>query len=150
MENLLEKVKNDLKEKGFKLTLQRQKILDVIIKNQHKHLTTEEIYMIIRKEYPEIGLATVYRTMQLLDQNNIVCKFDFDEDGIRYEFIEPGNEHQHPHFICKECGKVYPIREVMLNLVKSKIEKKYDLKITNYSLKFYGVCANCNKELLEK
>ncbi len=150
MENLLKKIENDLKEKGFKLTLQRQKILDVIIKNQHKHLTTEEIYMIIGKEYPEIGLATVYRTMQLLEQNNIVCKFDFDEDGIRYEFMEPDNEHQHPHFICKECGKVYPIKDVMLDLVKNQIVKKYSFKIIDYSLKFYGICLNCNKELSEK
>lgn len=150
MKKLLEKIKKNLKEKDYKVTPQREKILRVIIKNQYKHLTCEEIYELIRKDYPEIGLATVYRTMQLLEKNKIVCKFDLDEDGIRYEFMEPDNEHQHPHFICKECGKVYPVKDVMLDLVKSEIGKKYSFKIINYSLKLYGVCENCNKQPSEK
>lgn len=145
MKQLSEKIKNMLKEKGYKVTLQREKILDIIIKNQSKHLTSDEIYMIIKNDYPEIGLATVYRTMQLLEKTNIVCKFDSDENRIRYELMEPDDKFPHPHFICKACGRVYPVKEAISDSMKDDFNKHYGFKIVSYDLKFYGICKNCNR-----
>jgi Fur family transcriptional regulator, ferric uptake regulator len=65
--NEIEKLKSNLKEKGYKLTPQRRAIVDNIIKNEGSHLTTEELYDLVKQECPEIGLATVYRTVQLLE-----------------------------------------------------------------------------------
>lgn len=145
MEALLEKFKNNLKENGYKLTIQRQKILDVIIKNQYKHLTSEEIYMLTKRDSPEIGLSTVYRTMQLLMESEIVCEFDCNEDGIRYELMEPDDNRQHPHLICNECGKTFPIENTMLNSIETQIYNKYDFKVINCNFKFYGICKACRK-----
>ncbi|WP_454054719.1 Fur family transcriptional regulator [Clostridium sp. Marseille-Q7071] len=145
MQELLEEIRNSLKEKGYKITQPREKVLDIIIKNRYKHLTSDEIYVLIKKDYPKIGISTVYRTMQLLERINIVCKFDSDEEGIRYELMEPNDKYQHPHFICKNCNKVYPVKDVNLEQIKNKIDKNFNFKIIDYSLKFYGICKNCSK-----
>lgn len=65
MDNFFDDLKIKLKENGYKLTTQRRVILDVILENQGKHLSPEEIYDSVRDKYPEIGLATIYRTLQL-------------------------------------------------------------------------------------
>jgi len=103
----IENLKLILKEKGYKLTPQRRSILDEIIKNESSHLTTEEIYDLVKVSCPEIGLATVYRTVQLLEEMGVLYKLDLEE-------LEQG------------------------------IEKKYNFKIKNHSLKFYGICDNCS------
>ena len=67
----MEEMKERFKEEGYKLTTQRRAILDAIIENHEKHLNPEEIYDIVKIKYPEIGIATVYRTLQLLEKLNI-------------------------------------------------------------------------------
>ena len=64
-------LKEELKKKGYKLTPQRRAIVDTIIQNEGKHLTAEEIYDEVKKSCPEIGLATVYRTIILLEDTII-------------------------------------------------------------------------------
>ncbi len=59
--------------------------------------------------------------------------------------MEPNDKYQHPHFICKNCNKVYPVKDVNLEQIKNKIDKNFNFKIINYSLKFYGICKNCSK-----
>lgn len=145
MDKLLDGMRAKLKTKGYKVTPQRQKILDIIIKNEYKHLTSEEIYMLIKKECPEIGLATIYRNMQLLEKMNIVCKFDIDENGIRYELMDSRDKYQHPHFICTNCMSVFPVKDINLDSVESELNDRYKFKIANYSLKLYGICKNCSK-----
>lgn len=145
MEELSKKIKYSLKKNGCKMTPQRQKIVDVILENQHKHLNSEEIYTIIKKDYPEMGIATIYRTMQLLEKMNIVCKFDIDESGIRYEVRGMDDKHQHPHFICTNCGNIIPLKDIEFDTIQNKISDEYGFKITDYNLKLYGICKKCNK-----
>lgn len=145
--NLLEKYKSILKVKGYKVTYQREKILDILIKNQYKHLTTEEIYEILRGEYPQVGVATVYRTIQVLENLNIVCEFDRDQDGIKYELVEINERYQHPHFICMNCKKIFPIKKTDFNLelVKNKLGHRYNFKVDNCNIKLYGICKECSR-----
>ena len=71
--------REQLKEKGFRVTSQRQAVLEVIEEHAGQHLSTEEIYELVKVENPEIGLATVYRTLLLLDSMELVYKMDFDD-----------------------------------------------------------------------
>lgn len=147
MKNLLDKIKDNLKAKGYKLTFQRQKILDIMVNNKHKHLTSEEVYRCIKNDYPEIGLTTVYRTIQLLEEANIICKFDISQNAIKYEVMELDNTYQHPHFICTNCMRVFPIKEYSpdLEIIKSNLNHKYKFKIANYNIKLYGMCKECGE-----
>lgn len=141
----INKLKNNLKEKGYKLTPQRRAIVDMIIRNEGNHLTTEELYDLVRKECPEIGLATVYRTMQLLEELGVICKLDLNDGCSRYELIHEEENHQHHHLICTNCGKVIEVEGDLLEVLEHNIEEKYNFVIKNHSVKFYGLCNNCAK-----
>lgn len=143
-----EKLKRKMKAEGYKLTPQRRAILDVIIDNEGKHLSTEEIYEIVKKDCPEIGLATVYRTLLLLEKMNVVCKMNFDDGYNRFELIHNSEFHQHHHLVCINCGNVEEVRADLLENLEKEIQDKYDFKITNHNVKFYGYCKKC-KEMLK-
>jgi Fur family ferric uptake transcriptional regulator len=143
----IEKLKNNLKEKGYKLTPQRRAIVDIIIRNEGSHLTTEELYDLVKKECPEIGLATVYRTVQLLEELGIICKLELNDGCSRYELIHEEENHQHHHLICTNCGTVIEVQTDLLDDLEYEIQEKYNFKITNHSVKFYGICSDCIKKL---
>ena len=139
----IEKLKEDLKSKGYKLTPQRRAIIDMIKKNEGSHLTTEELYDLVKEECPEIGLATVYRTVQLLEEMGIIYKLDLDDGCSRYELVNQDEAHQHHHLICSKCSKVIEVNDDFLEELEESIEEEYKFKIENHSLKFYGICKEC-------
>lgn len=142
----MERIKNILKENGYKLTPQRRAIVEIIINNKGNHLTTEEIYNLVKINCPEIGLATVYRTVLLLDEIGIVARLDLNDGCSRYELVSEDEHHQHHHLICINCGKVIEVEGDLLEDLEEKIEKKYEFKIENHSVKFYGICKECLKK----
>ena len=146
MENLMEVLKERLKKKGYKLTPQRRATINVIIDNQGKHLNTEEIYNLVKKRCPEIGLATVYRTLQILDKLNYLNKLNLDDGSLRYQINLDISSHNHHHLVCNKCGKIIEVEEDMLDSIEDSLQEKYKFKITNHDLKFHGVCENCLKK----
>lgn len=135
--------KERLKEKGCKLTTQRRGVLDVLIDNKDKHLSTEEIYSCVKDKYPEIGLATVYRTVLLFEEMGIVDRLNFDDGCSRFELSSDEDEHHHHHLICERCGKVFEVENDLLTEIESHIQAKYDFKVTNHNVTFYGLCDQC-------
>lgn len=145
-ERMLE-LKEALKDKGYKLTPQRRAILNGILKSEGSHLTAEEIYELVKGECPEIGLATVYRTVQLLEDMGLICKLDFDDGCSRYELVNEDEEHQHHHLICNRCGSVMEVEGDLLGDLEKSIERKYNFAIEDHSVKFYGTCEKCKEKL---
>ncbi|MBC2577557.1 transcriptional repressor [Peptostreptococcus russellii] len=144
MENTMSILKEKLKATGFKITPQRRAIIEVLIENENSHLSSEEIYDKVRVNCPEIGLATVYRTMQLLDDINGISKLNLDDGCIRYELnLEGEDTHHHHHLICKECGSITEVKEDLLEEIESKVEDRYNFRIKDHDLKFYGLCESC-------
>jgi Fur family transcriptional regulator, ferric uptake regulator len=137
------KLKENLKGKGYKLTPQRRAIVDSIIDNEGKHLTAEEIYDFVKIGCPEIGLATVYRTIILLEELGIVSKLDLGDGCSRYELIHDEESHHHHHLVCSNCGKVIEVEGDLLEVIEHNIESKYKFAIHNHSLKFFGICNEC-------
>ncbi|SFA77599.1 Fur family transcriptional regulator [Clostridium frigidicarnis] len=138
-------LKEELKKKGYKLTPQRRAIVDTIIENEGKHLTVEEIYDEVKKDCPEIGLATVYRTILLLEELQIVYKLDLNDGCSRYEMVHKDEIHRHHHLICTKCGSVIEVEGDLLENLEVKIEKQYNFKIKDHSVKFFGICQNCGE-----
>lgn len=123
MANTMDLLKDKLKETGFKITPQRRAIVEILLKHDHSHLSSEEIYDLVRVDCPEIGLATVYRTMQLLDEIGLISKLNLDDGCIRYEIsLHKEDCHNHHHLICKNCGKIMEAKEDLLD----NIEKRYN------------------------
>lgn len=139
-----EGVRAVLGEKGYKLTPQRRATLEVFSENRGQHLTTEEIYLLVKKKYPKIGIATVYRTLQLLEQLGIINKLSFDEGCSRYELA--GDEEDHQHLVCLSCGRVQEVQGDLLGYLEKKIEEKTHFKVINHRVKFFGYCKKCTNK----
>lgn len=135
--------KKKLKDAGYKLTPQRIAILNAIELNKGKHLNTEEIYDLVKQSNPEMGLATVYRTLLLLEQLEVVSSLNLEDGCVRYEMYSDDGQHNHHHLICSECGDVIEVEGDLLDELEDKIEKEYDFKILDHKLKFYGICSKC-------
>lgn len=138
-------LKELLREKGYKLTPQRRAILDIIINNQGEHLSTEEIYDKVRCDCPDIGLATVYRTLQLLSDINVLSKMNLDDGLTRYEMNIDEDAHHHHHLICTQCSKIEEVIGDLLEPLEERIESEYGFKIQNHKLKFFGLCKTCQQ-----
>jgi len=137
-------LKEKLQKTGFKITPQRRAVVEILIQNKDTHLSSEEIYDLVRKDCPEIGLATVYRTMQLLDEVGVISKLNLDDGCIRYELsLDKDDSHNHHHLICRECSKIMEVKDDLLESIESKIEETYGFNIIDHDVKFYGLCPSC-------
>ena len=99
-----ELLKEKLRGKGLKVTHQRLQVLSVLEENGGRHMTAEDIYELVSVDNPEIGLATVYRTLQLLLDMQLVDRIDFGDGCVRYEIghlLNGDTRHNHHHLICK-------------------------------------------------
>ncbi|SHJ57521.1 Fur family transcriptional regulator, ferric uptake regulator [Clostridium cavendishii DSM 21758] len=141
-----ESLKEELKKRGYKLTPQRRSIVDTIIDNEGKHLTTEEIYDEVKQRCPEIGLATVYRTILLLEEMGVVYKLDLNDGCSRYELAHVNETHRHHHLVCNSCGKVLEVQDDLLEDLEAQIESTYKFKILDHSVKFFGLCEDCKEK----
>ncbi len=139
----IEKYKSILRQKGYKLTEQRKAILNTIIEHFDEHLSCDEIFNLVSIDYPEIGIATVYRTLQLFETLNIVVKMNFDDGFSRYELKDSYNDHHHHHLICLSCDKVIEVEIDLLDSLEKTIEKQEGFTIVDHNVKFYGYCDSC-------
>lgn len=136
---------------GFRKTRAREVILDAL-SDTDKHLSAEDIYMKIHPEYPAIGLTTIYRTLDLLEQNGIIDKFDFGHGRAKFELSEEYSDKiHHHHLICKKCSKILDYSEfldtekVYIISTEKELEKKHGFTIDKHLIHFYGTCPECKK-----
>lgn len=136
-----------LKKYGLKVTTQRVVILEVLSNRPDEHLTVEEIYDCVKNKYPEIGLATVYRTIQMLSEINLIDKLNLDDGYVRYEIgkQEENCGHHHHHLICIDCGQVFTFQDDLLENLENQIQKTMNFQIVDHEVKLYGHCSNCIK-----
>ena len=141
--NSQKKFKELLKENGLKATTQRIAILEMLSSNPGKHLTAEEIYDCVRQDYPEIGLATVYRTIQLLSELGLIEKLILDDGYLRYEIGTSSKGdlgHHHHHLICLHCGKIDTFQDDLLENLESRIKEIMGFDVVDHEVKLYGHC----------
>jgi len=143
-----------LKSKGLKVTQQRLLILEVLESHHDTHMAVEDIYDLIHEKHPDMGLATVYRTVQLLLEMQLVDRIYLNDGCVRYELghlFDGGSKHNHHHLICKTCNKVISFKEDLLERLEQQIERTEKFRIDDHELKFYGQCEECiEKERKQK
>lgn len=142
----MDDLKKRLQERQHKLTPQRQTVLQVFMDHPGEHLSAEDVHTILRAQNSEIGLATVYRSLELLDDLAILQKMEFGDGCSRYEVSDIGpGEHQHHHLICTKCGKVIEFQEDLLDDLEKTVAERCDFQIDDHQVKFFGFCNNCKK-----
>jgi Fur family ferric uptake transcriptional regulator len=106
-----------------------------------RHLSAEEIYDRVKGEHPELGLSTVYRTLDLLNELDIVRKEDFGEGYSRYELA---TERMHHHARCRECGSVIEFNEELMEYLTLQVERETGFVTDWHEITLHGRCANCS------
>ena len=147
----MEDLKRKLAGPQYKLTPQRKTVLQIFIDRPGQHLSAEDVHFILKENKFEIGLATVYRSLELLTDLNILNSLDFGDGCRRYELNEASpDEHQHHHLICVECGKVMEFTDDLLGDLEDKIADKCEFQIIDHQLKFFGYGKDCQKKREDK
>lgn len=150
MEDRIERIKKQLHAASYKLTPQREATVRVLLENEEDHLSAEDVYLLVKEKSPEIGLATVYRTLELLTELKIVDKINFGDGVSRYDLRQEGATRFHHHLICTECGAVEEIQEDLLGEVEKQVERTWNFKVKDHRLSFYGMCHSCQEKLVQQ
>jgi len=123
------------KEKKLKITPQRVAVYEVLLKSK-EHPTVEEIYNQIKEKYPYVSMATVYRTVEILENIGLVKRVCYWGNSTRYD----ANLEDHHHFICIKCGS---IRDVSFNGNINVPEEIEGYTINSVAVNMYGICPSC-------
>ena len=130
-----------LKEAGKYLTKQRRLILE-IIEDSGEHLDAETIYLQAKPEDPTLSLSTVYRTLNLLKDLDLVEQRYFARDHQR-EHFEAKRGPEHYHFTCKKCGRIVEFETDLITQIESSLDDELGVSVTHACVCFEGMCAEC-------
>jgi len=133
-----EKLISCFREKGFKITPQRLAIFK-ILENNSSHPSAEEIYCKLKRTYPTISLATVYKTLEVLERMGEIKLLKPEHGGARFD----PDCSSHHHFICKGCNKIFDITEDYSDILKSAKRYKDQFTVEDFRVEFFGLCRNC-------
>jgi len=140
-----------LRNRGNTVTHQRNIILDEIMKKK-SHFDIDSFVSTINRKGRDVSRATVYRTIQQLEDAGIVRKIDFDKGYANYEII-PGKEH-HEHLVCSECGKIIEFSDKSFEKRIRAIAECNEFTMEHHSVEIFGKCSECRekhrKESLKK
>lgn len=140
---LLSDFKQLLKANGLKFTIQREVILEMLY-NSDEHLTPEGLHHLIQQKHPELGtgIATVYRTLSLLEDSDMVTSLSFGAQGKKYEL---GAKDHHDHIICTQCGSITEFVDDEIELRQKKIAEDLGFIMQEHSMQIYGICKSCQQ-----
>ena len=136
------KVAASLRQHGYKLTPQRRAVIRTIASTQD-HLTPTAIYERAHQLYPNIGLVTVYRTLDILAELKLICELHAGDSCHSYTISTP--EHHH-HLICSNCGTVVDFSGYDLSELEQRLSLETGFKIEGHLLEFIGLCQTCQRE----
>ena len=128
-----------LSEGGYRLTRQRQTILEVL-EESDAHLDAREVYECVRARDARIGMATVYRTLALLTSLGLVQEHRLGEEHSHFETVQ---EALHYHFTCRNCGRVIEFEAPQVMEVVQALSDRERLKVEDVHLFISGRCAGC-------
>src|SRR5579884_722933 len=131
-------LKDHLAKHQLKLTRQREQILDVFLKNEH--ITAEQMYRQLAKKDPHIGLATIYRTLNLFCEAGLAQARHF---GTQTQYDNVTHKGHHDHLICTSCGKIVEFENCDIERLQEEVARRNGFTITTHKLELYGLCAGC-------
>lgn len=137
-----DKFRNFLLAKGLKSTRQREFILEEFLR-AGSHLSTEELYLRLRKKNPRIGYATVHRTLKLFAECGIAEQRHFGDGQARYEASD--HDEHHDHLICVSCGKIVEFEDPRIEGLQDEVAALHGFSIQRHRMELYGYCGSCHQ-----
>ncbi|TAK31213.1 MAG: transcriptional repressor [Chloroflexota bacterium] len=130
-----------LRQRGLRCTAQRLAVLKVLDETPH-HLSAQEVLSAVRQDLPRVGLATIYRTLELLADLGLVARVHLVDGCHRYTAASSGHRHQ---LICSRCGLVVEFGECALSGLTETIARRTEFAIEGHWLQLYGRCRDCRR-----
>ena len=131
-------LKDYLARRQLKFTRQRQHILNAFLRMEH--ITAEQMYRELAKKDPHIGLATVYRTLNLFCEAGLAQARHF---GTQTQYDNVAHKGHHDHLICTACGKIVEFENCQIERLQEEVARKHGFAIQTHKLELYGLCAGC-------
>jgi Fur family peroxide stress response transcriptional regulator len=139
MNKAVKTLNQKIKQQGYRMTRQREIVLDELSRARGRHPKADEIYQMVRKRMPHISFGTVYRNLRLLKELGLVRELCFGKSFSRFE----ASVDNHQHFSCMTCGKVVDIDKPFdVNVSNVYVDGK-PMEVDEYRLEFYGRCEDC-------
>ena len=104
------------------------------------HISAEEIYTRVCARYPYLNISTVYRTLELLKDLELVTETDLGDGRVRYHSIKKGHHH---HLVCHKCGQIIDLDESVLSPLKDVLSREYKFDADLKHLAIFGRCGKC-------
>lgn len=131
---------NELRRRSRKVTGARQAILE-ILRRHSSPLTIKEIHRALPRG--DCDLATVYRSINMLESLGMVKRFELGPGGARYELLCEGDDGHHHHLVCTRCAEIVEIEQCFPRELERKIAAQNGFKAVTHKLEFYGLCPRC-------
>ena len=138
----LEKIINKLRAHDFRVTPQRLAVLKAFLTNAD-HPSVEDVFELVRKDYPTTSLATVYKTVNLLKELGEILEIRLTAERNRYDGRKP---YPHPHLICTECQAIIDPELSVLEQLTAELVQVSGFLIQSHQLEFFGVCPACQSK----
>lgn len=137
-----------LKDHCARWTGARQEVFDLLVKTG-QHLSAQDIHRLCQAEKSEIGLTTIYRTLDLLDKAGLVGKVHNGDGHARYEYRRSAHADHHHHLICSACGQILNYRDFeqeeleLVRRTEELLSRKHGFLIRDHNIEFIGLCPEC-------
>lgn len=131
-----------LRQRGFRLTRQRQILLDLLDKTG-AHLDAETLYRLAHEKDPKLNRVTVYRTLKMLKEGGLVDELDLMHHAGDQHYYETRRKQEHAHIVCLRCGKVEEFFGEPLQKLRRQVEKTFGFQILLARTEIGGYCAHC-------
>ena len=135
----IQKLEQYLSQHGLKMTAQRKIILETM-EDIPYHMTLDELLQAVENNGTRVGQATMYRTMKLFVDANIVEEHRFDDGITRYEISDEGEHHD--HLICLSCGQIIEFEDELIERRQHEVAQKFGIRITTHKMELYGYCID--------
>jgi Fur family ferric uptake transcriptional regulator len=133
-----------LRESGHRSSKPRSMVLELIARHDCV-LSAHEIAEELRRDKRGVGIATVYRTLEVLEELKLVARLDLGGGSARYEAAMPDGEHHHHHLICDHCGRVTPFEDAALEHAIESLSKRLDHRVGDHDVILRGSCPDCGE-----
>ncbi|HTP85365.1 MAG TPA: transcriptional repressor [Bryobacteraceae bacterium] len=137
-----EGIKDSLRQRGVRLTRQRQILLD-LIDQSGEHLDAEQLFQLARQRDPKMNRVTVYRTLKMLKNGGLVDELDLMHHAGDQHYYETRMKGEHAHVICLRCGRVEEFYGEPLQRLRRQIESHFGFQILIARTEVGGYCSHC-------
>ena len=129
-----------LRNKGYKATPQRIAICRIVL-HSREHPTAQSIYNEVKKMHPTVSLATVYKTLQMLRDLDLIHELNLPQGQARFDpYIKP-----HINLICQQCGRIEDLDDPTAKEISERVSATTKFKPNGQRIDVYGICQKCNK-----